>query len=90
MELVRRSPLFSGFEVLVATHTDKDGIHSHIIENSVSFDDGHKFQMKSTDLQSLKDLSDEICRENGLTITEKGKTFDGLEREETSSYNKDT
>lgn len=72
---------FKGFEVLVATHKDRDHVHTHFIVNSVNYEDGHKFQMSSKDLQAMKDLSDDICREHGLSITEKGKTFDGKERE---------
>lgn len=32
------------FEVVIGTHTDHAHIHNHIILNSVSFVDGHKFQ----------------------------------------------
>lgn len=83
-------PEWKGFEVLIATHQDKDHIHSHFIVNSVSFEDGHKLQQSRADLQNMKDMSDEICRRQGLHITEKGKTFDGQEREETAAFKKDT
>lgn len=88
--LVKKSPLFKGFEVLFATHIDKDHLHTHFILNSVSFETGHKFQMSAKQLQELKDLSDELCRERGLHICEKGKTFEGEVREETSAYAKET
>ena len=39
---------------------------------------------------SMKNCSDRLCLEQGLHITEKGKTFDGREREETTSFKKDT
>lgn len=87
---VEQCPQFKGFEVVIATHTDQDHIHSHIVMNSVSIEDGHKFQMHKQDLQDMKDLSDKLCREQGLTITEKGKTYHGLDREETSTYSKET
>ena len=75
--------------MLIATHKDSKHIHTHFIVNSVNFEDGHKFQMKSTELQDMKDLSDKLCRERGLTITQKGKTFHGEDREETTAYSKE-
>ena len=79
-EFAEKCEVFKGFEVLVATHQDREHVHTHFIVNSVSYEDGHKFQMSSHDLQDMKDLSDSICREHGLSICEKGKTFDGQER----------
>lgn len=81
--------LFNGFEVLIATHEDREHIHSHFIVNSVNLNDGHKFQMKKRDLQVMKDLSDELCRSQGLSICEKGKTFEQSEVEETVAYSKE-
>lgn len=88
--LAEERPEWKGFEVLIATHVDREHIHTHFIVNSVSFEDGHKLQQSKADLQNMKDASDELCREFGLHITEKGKTFDGQEREETVAYVKDT
>ena len=88
-EFVESCPQFKGFEVLIATHQDREHIHTHFILNSVSFEDGHKFQQKSTELQEMKDLSDKICLEHGLSLTQKGRTFDGKEREETTAYKKE-
>ena len=87
-EFVECCPQFKGFEVLIATHQDKEHIHTHFVLNSVSFEDGHKFQQKSTELQAMKDLSDKICLAHGLSLTYKGKAFDGSKREETTAYRK--
>ena len=81
IQFAEQCPLFKGFEVLIATHKDREHIHTHFIVNSVSFEDGHKFQMKSTELQDMKDLSDKLCKERGFTVTQKGKTFHGEDRE---------
>lgn len=89
-EFAEKCPLFQGFEVVFATHVDKDHIHTHFIVNSVSYEDGHKFQMKSSDLREMMELSDNLCKDRGLSITEKGKTFEGEIREETVSYSKET
>ena len=58
--------------------------------NSVSYVDGHKLQQSKAELQAMKDYSDQLCAKYGLHITEKGKTFDGQEREETAAFSKDT
>lgn len=81
---------WEGFEVLIATHKDKDHIHTHFIVNSVSYEDGHKLQQSKADLKDMKAQSDRLCMEQGLHITEKGKTFSGESREETAAWSKDT
>lgn len=72
-EYVESCPLFSGFEVLYATHVDKEHIHTHFVINSVSFADGHKFQMSKKDLQDMKILNNKLCLEHGFSICEIGK-----------------
>ena len=89
IKFVEQCPQLQGFEVLIATHIDREHIHTHLVVNSVSFDDGHKFNMKSTELQSMKDLSDSICEERGLVITEKGKTFHGEYRKAITAYSEE-
>ena len=61
-ELIRRSPLFKGYEVCYATHIDKGHIHTHWIVNSVSFEHGYKFRYSKRMLQELKDFSDKILK----------------------------
>lgn len=68
LEIVEKSELFKGFEVLVATHVDRDHLHSHIIVNSVSLADGHKYRHSKKQLNELKKLSDDICLEHGLKV----------------------
>lgn len=72
-EFVEQCPLFSDFEVVFATHVDKDHIHTHIVVNSVSFVDGHKFQMSRKDLEDMKILNNKLCMEHDLTVCEIGK-----------------
>ncbi|MBD5502210.1 MAG: relaxase/mobilization nuclease domain-containing protein [Lachnospiraceae bacterium] len=72
-EYVESCPLFSGFEVLYATHVDKDHIHTHFVVNSVSFMDGYKFQMSKKDLHDMKVLCNKLCFEHGFSICEIGK-----------------
>lgn len=89
-QLAENVPAWKGHEVLIATHKDTKHIHTHFIVNSVNYEDGHKLQWSKKDLQNMKDFSDQLCKDNGLSITQKGKTFDGQDREETSAYTKET
>jgi len=59
---------FEGYEVIVATHTDKDHLHNHLIVNSVSFENGEKIQLSKNDLKAIKELSDQICEREGLHV----------------------
>lgn len=88
-KLIKNLPLFKGHEVVIATHIDREHIHNHIIVNSVNFENGYKFQSSAHDLQVIKDKSDEICLQYGLSKTEKGKTFEGLEHKNISTYTKE-
>lgn len=72
-ELIERCPFFRGYEVCYATHMDRDHVHTHIIVNSVSFEDGYKFRYSKRQLQELKDLSDEILLEHGKNICKKNR-----------------
>ena len=56
------------FQIIVTTHLDKDHIHNHFCFNSVSFIDGGKYNYSNSERQSLRDVSDRICREYGLSV----------------------
>lgn len=61
------------FEVVIGTHTDKSHLHNHIIVNSVSFTDGHKYRSTPETFYELRRISDEICRTHGLSVIEQPK-----------------
>lgn len=61
------------YEVIVATHTDAEHIHSHFIINSVSFENGRKLHFEKDDLTQLRKFSDEICVRHGLSICQPKK-----------------
>ena len=61
---------WTGYEVLVATHCDVQHIHSHFVINSVSFENGKKLRQNPNILNSLRALSDEICRHHNLSTLE--------------------
>lgn len=66
-------------EVFLAVHTDQKHTHCHVIVNSVSYVDGHKFQCSRNDLENWKEISNEINKDHGLEIpqktTEQGKVI---------------
>ena len=82
---------FSGFQTLVAVHKDKGHIHCHLVTNSVSYDDGRKLHNTRKDLERMKQLTNQMCRERGLIVAEKGKHFDGsqIEKGEVIAWSKD-
>lgn len=82
---------FSGFQTLVVVHKDKDHVHCHLVTNSVSYEDGRKLHNTRKDLERMKQLTNQMCRERGLTVAEKGKHFDGsqIEKGEVIAWSKD-
>ncbi len=58
------------FQVIVSTHLDKEHLHNHFCFNSVSFLDGKKYNYSKTEMQRLRNLSDELCKEYGLSVIE--------------------
>lgn len=60
------------YQVLVATHLDKENhLHSHFVVNSVSFVDGIRYHRTGKDYYEMRTVSDELCREYGLSVVEK-------------------
>lgn len=58
------------FEVVVSTHLDTDNIHNHFLINSTSFVDGKRYCNTYNDIQRMRKVSDELCREHGLSVIE--------------------
>ena len=58
-----------GYEAIVGTHVDKAHVHNHIIFNSVSDRDGHKYHSSPDSYyREIRALSDSLCREYGLSV----------------------
>ncbi len=62
---------FGKYECVVATHIDREHIHSHIVFNSVSFEDGRKYHSNGNTVQELMDLSDEIFMRYGVAVLDR-------------------
>ena len=70
---------FPGYEVLVATHVDRNHIHSHFVVNSVNAETGLKFHSDNNEIQRLRDASDKLCIEYGLSVViPKSKKVKGM------------
>lgn len=64
---------FNKYEVVVATHIDREHVHSHLVINSVSFEDGKKYHSNKESVEQLMNLSDEICRRYGVHVLDAPK-----------------
>ena len=62
------------FEIVVTTHLNTEHIHNHCVINSVSFIDGKKYYDNHINYAKMRHLSDEICREYGLSVLEEKVT----------------
>lgn len=70
VEFARRL-LGEKYETIVATHTDREHLHCHIVFNSVSFVDGKKYRSDfKSYFEDLRGTSNEVSRERGLSVIE--------------------
>lgn len=56
------------FEVVVSTHLNTNHYHNHFVINSVSFKDGKRYYDKRSTYAELRNLSDSLCEEYGLSV----------------------
>ena len=82
---------FPHHQSLVGVHQDRNHLHLHVVTNSVSFADGKKLHQTKRDLEKQKEFTNALCGKMGLTVTEKGKHFDGssMETGEVTAWSKD-
>ena len=83
------------YQVLVTTHLDKDShLHNHFVINTVSWVDGKKFHRTKKDYLQMREVSDRLCREYGLSVIDKpkghGKHYAQWKAEQNGEYTKDT
>ena len=60
--------MYPNYQYVLATHIDREFIHNHIIINAVDFTTFHKLHSNKKSLEELRKISDELCRENGLSV----------------------
>ncbi len=58
------------FEVLVTTHLNTKAVHNHFCLNSVSFADGLRYYDQKATYKKMREVSDALCREWGLSVIE--------------------
>lgn len=83
------------FEIIVATHVNAHCVHNHFLLNSVSFVDGKKYYDNKKNYAKMREFSDELCREHGLTVVEspllgQTKKYDDYEAEKNNMPSKNT
>lgn len=65
-EFMRR--LYPNYQFIICTHNDRKHIHNHILLNAVDFENYKKFRNNPDNLIKMRNMSDELCRENGLSV----------------------
>ena len=58
------------FEVVIATHLNTGHYHNHFVINSVSFKDGYRYYDNKESYYHMREESDKLCREYGLSVIE--------------------
>ena len=58
------------FQIVVTTHLDKEHLHNHFAFNSVSFIDGSKYNFSKAEQKRMREVSDRLCIEHGLSVIE--------------------
>lgn len=66
MEFAQRA--WEGYEVVIATHIDREHIHNHYVINTVHPDTGRKLHENRNNIENLRRISDEICSAHGLSV----------------------
>ena len=64
-------------EYVLTTHIDKGHIHNHIIFCAVNFVDHHKYVSNKRTYYGIRNMSDKLCRDNGLSVVVPGKGSKG-------------
>ena len=64
------------YEYVLTTHIDKGHVHNHIMFCAVNFMDYHKYNSNKKSYYQIRNASDRICRESGLSIVKPGKQIE--------------
>ena len=67
MELAKEI-LGGKYEFVLTTHIDKDHVHNHLIFNAVDFMDYHAYKSYKRIYYDMREVSDRLCKENGLSV----------------------
>ena len=56
------------YEYVLTTHIDKDHVHNHLFFNAVDFVDYHAYKSYKRIYYDMREVSDRLCKENGLSV----------------------
>ena len=78
------------YEYVLTTHIDKGHIHNHVIFCAVNFIDHRKYNSNKRSYYGIRNISDRLCRENGLSVVvpgrgSKGKSYAEYQAEKTGT-----
>ena len=78
------------YEYVLTTHIDKGHIHNHVIFCAVNFIDHRKYNSNKRSYYGIRNISDRLCRENGLSVVvpgrgSKGKSYAEYQAEKTDT-----
>ena len=78
MCLSRKYPSVGQPEIqhVLTTHIDKGHVHNHLIFCAVNFLDYHKYNSNKKTYYGIRNISDRLCRDNGLSIVKPGKEIE--------------
>lgn len=85
---IKMAKYFKGFQAVVVTHTDRKHIHNHIILNTVNFENGKMFHQSKADLIKVKEYSNKLCEEYGLTRAKEQSKVEDIKINEMQIRNK--
>ena len=69
------------YEYILTTHIDRGHVHNHILFCAVNFVDYHKYISNRRTLYQIRNASDRICKENGLSIVKPGKELEHTDKD---------
>lgn len=69
------------YEYVLTTHIDKGHVHNHILFCAVNFIDYHKYNSNKKSYYQIRNTSDRICRESGLSIVKPGKQIEYTDKD---------
>ena len=87
-KFIESNEKFKGHEVVIATHVDKGHVHNHFIVNSVNFENGKKLHITKKELQQLKERSNELSREHGLSVPTRGDAITAFDQKKYKAIEK--
>lgn len=72
---------FPGYQYMIVSHIDREHIHCHILLNSVNQITHEKYHSNKSSLAVLQKISDDLCRENNLSVIQARSGYKGLDKE---------